>query len=244
LLHVVRDDNDSVAGLELVDQLLDALRRDRVERRGGLVHQQDLGLHRERARDAQPLLLSPRERQRGGVQPILDLVPQRRRLEARLDASAQLFARTGEPVDPQAVGDVVENRFRKRVRALEDHPDAAAQIDHVHRRGVDVLAVDGDGTLDARAGHDVVHPVQRAQERRFATARRPDQRGDLVGADLDGDLLEHAAIAVEEVQLADVNLGGSVAGRLARRGVSGKHLDPGERGRGHVRFHDSEGGVS
>ena len=64
LLHVVRDDDDRVAALELVDQLLDALRRDRVERRRRFVHQQDLGLDGQRARDAQPLLLAAGERQR------------------------------------------------------------------------------------------------------------------------------------------------------------------------------------
>src|SRR4051794_19992394 len=61
LLHVVRDDHDRVALLELVDQLLDLERRDRVERRARLVHQDHLGLDRQRARDAQPLLLTARE---------------------------------------------------------------------------------------------------------------------------------------------------------------------------------------
>ena len=90
LLHVVRDDDDRIRALQLVDQLLDALRGDRVERRRRLVHQQDLRLDRQRAGDAQPLLLAARERQRRLVQPILDLVPDRGRLEALLDAAVQL----------------------------------------------------------------------------------------------------------------------------------------------------------
>ena len=61
LLHVVRDDHDRVALLELVDQLLDLQRRDRVERRARLVHQDHLGLDRDRARDAQALLLAARQ---------------------------------------------------------------------------------------------------------------------------------------------------------------------------------------
>ena len=89
----MRDDDDRVAVFELVDQLLDALRGDRVERRRRFVHQQDLGLDGERARDAQALLLAARERQRRRVQAILHLVPERRRLQARLDAAAQLLAR-------------------------------------------------------------------------------------------------------------------------------------------------------
>src|SRR3982751_6872083 len=78
LLHVVGDDDDGVGGFELVDQFLDALRRDWIERRGGLVHQQHVGPDRQRARDAQPLLLPPGEGERRFVQAILDLVPDRR----------------------------------------------------------------------------------------------------------------------------------------------------------------------
>src|SRR2546421_5591530 len=44
LLHVVRDDDDRHAMLELVDELLDLQRRDRIDRAGRLVHQQHLGL--------------------------------------------------------------------------------------------------------------------------------------------------------------------------------------------------------
>src|SRR5215471_2992510 len=72
LLHVVGHDHDRVVALELVDELLDLLRRDRVERRCGLVHQDDLGLDRERPRDAEPLLLAAREAERRGVEAILD----------------------------------------------------------------------------------------------------------------------------------------------------------------------------
>ena len=144
LLHVVRHDDDRVVRLELVDQLLDALRGDRIERRRRLVHQQDLRLDGQRAGDAQPLLLAAGERQRRGVQPVLDLVPERRRLQARLDPAAQLGARARSAVDAQAVGDVVEDRLRERVRLLEHHADAPPQVDDVDRRRVDVLAVDAD----------------------------------------------------------------------------------------------------
>src|SRR5947209_18327345 len=55
LLHVVGDDHDRVALLELVDQLLDLERSHWIERRSWLVHQDHLGLDRHRALDAQPL---------------------------------------------------------------------------------------------------------------------------------------------------------------------------------------------
>src|SRR6185295_9666235 len=46
LLHVVGDHHDRVLGLELSHQVLDRERGDRIECRGGLVHQQDVGLDR------------------------------------------------------------------------------------------------------------------------------------------------------------------------------------------------------
>ena len=78
LLHRVGDDDDAERLLELLHQGLDAGRGDRVERRAGLVHQQDLGVHRDGARDAQSLLLAARQPGAGFVQAILDLLEQPR----------------------------------------------------------------------------------------------------------------------------------------------------------------------
>src|SRR5205823_12163806 len=61
LLHVVRDHGDAIIRLELRNQLLDALGRDRVERRGRLVEQQYLRLDGDSAGNAQALLLPARE---------------------------------------------------------------------------------------------------------------------------------------------------------------------------------------
>src|SRR6478672_1233621 len=76
LLHVVGDDHDRVVALELVDELLDLERRDRVERRAGLVHQDHLGLDGDRARDAEPLLLAAGEADARRAEAVLDLLPE------------------------------------------------------------------------------------------------------------------------------------------------------------------------
>ena len=137
----------------------------------------------QRARDAQPLLLAARERQRRLVQPVLDLVPERGLPQALLDALVQLGLAAGHAVDAQAVGDVLEDRLRERVRLLEHHADPAAQRAPRRRRARRCrLAVDQHRALDAGARDDVVHPVQRAQERALAAARRPDEGGHQVGA--------------------------------------------------------------
>src|SRR5215470_5398209 len=51
LLHVMRDDRDRVVLGQFLDQFLDLRGRDRVERRAGLVEQDDLGAHRDGAGD-------------------------------------------------------------------------------------------------------------------------------------------------------------------------------------------------
>src|SRR6204780_3499459 len=85
LLHVVRHDDDRVAGLDLVHEVLDAARRDRVQGRARLVHEHHVRLDGARAGDAPPLRLAPGQTQAGLVQPVLDLVPQGRLLQRPLD---------------------------------------------------------------------------------------------------------------------------------------------------------------
>ena len=131
LLHVVGDDHDRVVALEHADQLLDGERRDRVERRGRLVHQDHVRLDRQRPRDAEPLLLAAGERQRAVLEAVLDLVPQRRMAQRLLDAVAEVVL---HPVNPQAERDVVVDRLRERVGPLEHHPDATAHLDRHRRR--------------------------------------------------------------------------------------------------------------
>src|ERR1700704_400874 len=76
LLEVVGDDHDRQLAAELADQLLDRLRGAGIERRARLVHQQHLRPQRDRAGNAQPLLLATGEAQRGPVQVIADLLIQ------------------------------------------------------------------------------------------------------------------------------------------------------------------------
>src|SRR4051812_12521192 len=109
LLHVMRHDDDRVVLLQLVDQLLDLGGRDRIERRARLVEQDDLGLHRHGAGDAEPLLLAARQAEAARVQLVLDLVPQRSAAQRQLDAGVELGARQ-LLVEPDAEGDVLVDR--------------------------------------------------------------------------------------------------------------------------------------
>jgi hypothetical protein len=71
-------------------------------------------------------------------------------------------------VDPQPVGDIVENRLGKRIGTLEDHAYAMPQIGHVER--AKIFVVEQDLALEAGILDRVVDPVQVPQERRLAAA--------------------------------------------------------------------------
>src|SRR5437762_1845401 len=77
LLHVVSHDDDRVAVLQLEHQLLDLRRGDGIEGRARLVHQEHVRLDRDRARDAEPLLLPDREPVGALAEAVLDLVTSR-----------------------------------------------------------------------------------------------------------------------------------------------------------------------
>src|SRR5215210_5800907 len=85
LLHVVRHYDDRVALLEIGHRVLDLLGRDRVERARRLVHQDHLRLHGQSSGDAKALLLAAGEPEPALLEPVLDLVPERRLPQRALD---------------------------------------------------------------------------------------------------------------------------------------------------------------
>ena len=85
--------SDRIGLAQLIDQVLDARRGDRIERRARLVHEYRLGLHRDGACDTESLLLAPGEFGAGAAEAVLDLLPQPRAGEARADDVAEMCAR-------------------------------------------------------------------------------------------------------------------------------------------------------
>src|SRR5581483_4319363 len=205
LLHVVRHHHDGVVPLQLVHQLLDAPGRDGIERRSGLVEQQHVGPHRDRARDAQALLLAAGEAGPALLQLVLHLVPERRLPERPFDALVHR-PRRHALVEAHAEGDVVVDQHRERRRLLEHHADARAQPVQVLSRREDVVAVEPHLAARLLLRIERVHAVERAQQRRLAAARRTDERRHLARRDREIDVLQRLEAAVVEVEVAHLDL--------------------------------------
>ena len=69
-------------------------------------------------------------------------------------------------------------------------PIGAAHRDDVDGGVVDVDVLEQHAALGASAGDLLVHAVDAADHRRLAAARGPDDRGHLVGAELQVDALD------------------------------------------------------
>ena len=158
-----------------------------VERRGRLVEQHQLRLHRQRPGDRHALLLAAGQRHRVGVE-----------LVAEADAVEQLASRAARASPRSTLGDLDRRQrhvlerghVREQVEVLEDHPDLGplardlALVQLVQLAAL--LAVADQLAVDRQpAGVDLLQVVDAAQERRLARARRPEQAHHLAAVDLE-----------------------------------------------------------
>src|SRR5215213_8081569 len=146
----------------------------RVQRRGRLVEEHELGLHRQRPGDRHPLLLAAREV--GGVR--IGLLGDADALEQLLPARPCIRLR--EPLHlGRREGHVLHDRLvREEVELLEDHPDLRAQL-----RQRLTGAAHGPSVEAHLALVDGLQAVDAAQHRRLARARRPGDHDDLPTTD-------------------------------------------------------------
>ncbi|EOD70532.1 6-pyruvoyl-tetrahydropterin synthase [Amycolatopsis vancoresmycina DSM 44592] len=185
--HLVGDDEHRHAVLgearHHVEDLLDHLR---VQRRGRLVEQHDLGPHRQRPRDGDALLLATRKLRRVlvGLVGDADALQQLHRRLARfgLRGLADLHRREHDVLDDGLV--------REQVERLEHHADVGPQRGQCLALGGQRDAVDGD-----LARVDRLQPVDRPAQGRLAGARRPEHHDDLAARHLQRDLPEHVQVA-------------------------------------------------
>src|SRR5438552_15781977 len=96
------------------------------------------------------------------------------------------------------------------VRLLEYHADLAPDLDRIDAGRVDVLPLYPHAARHARPGHHLVHPVEAADERRFAAAGRADERGHRLWGHRDADVVQHVVVAEPRVQILDEDAVGHV----------------------------------
>jgi hypothetical protein len=202
-------DDDGVLFGEVVDEVLDFRGGDGVQRRGRLVHQDDLRVGGYGTGDTEPLLLAAREVKSRRTEPVVHLVPRRRVLQRLLDAGVDIAV---EVLDLQPVGDVLADALGERIGLLEHHANPAAQRDGVDVVVVDVLATQQELALDAGGVDEVVHPVDAPQERRLSAAGRSDERRHLLFGYLEGDVVQRLRVVVPDVDGPGLDDGPARAG--------------------------------
>jgi hypothetical protein len=131
------------------------------------------------------------------MQPIFHFAPERRPHQASLHDLIQLPL-FGDAVDPGAIRDVVVDRLREGVRPLEHHPDPLPQVHHVHLAAVDVDAVDKCLADDLHPFDQIVHPVERTDERALPAARRTDERRHLVAVHRERYIAQRLLLTIVE----------------------------------------------
>jgi hypothetical protein len=189
----VRDvhDREPEPLLELADLLAHLAPQPRVEVRQRLVEQQDRGLEHERARDRDPLLLAARELGRQAVVVAFESDGGERLASPAVGVDG-LAARHDEPVP-----DVLEHRHVREQRvALEHHRHVAlgrADVGHV-------APADQDASRRRQ-----LETGDKAQHRRLAAARGPQQRDQRRRRDVDADVVhgDDVAVALDDVPKRD-----------------------------------------
>ncbi|MPN05559.1 hypothetical protein SDC9_152810 [bioreactor metagenome] len=141
----------------------------RVQRAGRLVKQHNIGLHRQRAGNCHALLLPARKLGRVGVCLIR---------QAHLFQQLLRFLRGGCFVHLLAVDGGHHNIFHhrkvgKQVKLLKHHADIFA-----YPVDVGLFVHNVKPVHDHLPAGGLLQPVQAAQKRRFAAARRPDHAND------------------------------------------------------------------
>ena len=195
----MRNNNDGVILLQLQSQILNLHCRNRVQRTGRLVHEDNLRLHSQSTRNAQALLLAAAQAQRTLIQSVFKLVPDGSLTQTALYNLVQL-ALFRHAMDTRAIGNVVINAFRKGVRLLEDHAYAMTQADGVNLRK-NILAVQRNAAFNANALLQVVHSVQCFQKGGFAAAGRTDKCGNFLFLDIKIYFFQRLEFAIIQIQI-------------------------------------------
>ena len=219
LVHLVRDVDDAFAlGLQRADDAEEMRDFPVGERRGRLVHDQDVGIVGDRLGDLDHLPVGDAEIAHFGLGIDADVEP----VEQSLGAAAHLVvADEAQAVQRLAANpDVLRHRHKvHQVEFLMDHRDAVSQ--RVERRGqADFLALEPE-----RAGVGRVDAGDDLHQRRLAGAVLAHQRMDMAALQAERDVVErqHAGKGLAHVldfeQIFRFRHGAALADQFRGRGT-------------------------
>src|SRR5215212_9686422 len=199
--HLVADhDHGHAGGGQVAHDVEDLVDHLRVQGRGRLVEQQELGVHGQGAGDRHPLLLAARQlgRQLAGL--VLDPDPGQQLAGPALGLLPGLAA----DLD-RAQGDVVEHALvGEQVELLEDHADVGAEPGQGPALGGQGLALKADGAVVDR-----LEAVDGPAQGRLARAGGADHDHHLARVDLQVDVLEHVQVTEVLVDVLHLEQGGT-----------------------------------
>ena len=205
----VRDDQGGHVAADLEETGLDLLFGVAIERRGGLVEEEDTGPFEERAGDGDALFLAARELQPSLADHSLIAFRQARDEVVDLRHAGRFLDLLAAGLRP-AVADVIEDRVVEQDGVLRDDADGRTQAVLGHL--ADVLTVD----LDI-AGIQVVEAEQQPADGGFAGAGMTDDGDRPSGRHVEGDALQDRPPLI--VTEADILEGDAGPGNVERRRV-------------------------
>jgi hypothetical protein len=115
-------------------------------------------------------------------------------------------------VKSEAEEDVIADRDRQGIGALEHHADLLADLRQLDVFGIDILVHDVDRASGSHIADALVDAIDAAQEGGLATAGWTDQRRDHALLDGQVDVVERLEVAIPKVQIARVYRGTAVGG--------------------------------
>ena len=197
LVQIVSDENRGLSHhrCQLHELVLELAADQRIQGAEGLVHQEDIGIGRERAAQPHPLLHAPRELVGEAVLPTVEL----HQVEHALGLFPALSL--AETAYFQGLGDVVAHRpMRHQAEVLEHHAHALAPKPAQLRLRLvrHVLAVHEDS-----AGGGLQQPIDVAHQGGFAASRQTHDTEDLPFAHGESGVghSHHAAVALQDLGL-------------------------------------------